>query len=289
MPRTSTRRAAALAITLALSASLTACGSKDDDKPAAVDTAEPVESTAPSATPAVTPSATASSSSKANGEIVVFAAASLTDTFTGLGKKFEAAHPGVKVKFQFASSATLATQITEAAPADVFAAASPATMKTVTDAGDAEGTPEVFVKNRLEIATPKDNPGKVTGLSDFTKKDLDIVLCAAAVPCGVAADKVFTAAGITPEVDSREADVKAVLAKVELGETDAALVYKTDVLAAEDKVTGIEFPEAEKAINDYPIVALKESKNADTAEAWVDYILSDEAQQVLEDAGFETA
>ncbi len=104
-------------------------------------------------------------------------------------------------------------------------------MKTVTDAGDADGDPEVFVKNRLEIATPKDNPGKVTGLADFTKKDLAIVLCAAAAPCGAAADKVFTAAGITPSVDSREADVKAVLTKVELGEADAALVYKTDVLA----------------------------------------------------------
>lgn len=286
MRRTFTRRAAALAVTVALSSSLTACGNKDDkaeDKPAPAAT----ESAEPSSEPSA--SATPSSTAQADGELTVFAAASLTETFTELGKKFEAAHPGVKIKFQFGSSATLATQITNGAPADVFAAASPATMKTVSDAGDAVGTPAVFVRNKLEIATPKENPGKVTGLNDFTKKDLDIVLCAVAVPCGAAAEKVFTAAGLTPEVDSREQDVKAVLTKVELGEADAALVYKTDVLAASDKVKGIEFPEAEKAINDYPIAALKDSKNADTAKSWVEYIQSGEAQKVLEDAGFESA
>jgi molybdate transport system substrate-binding protein len=278
-------RAAALAASLALLVPLAACGSRtggragDGPGPAATASSEPAPSSSPSAT----------ATSGSGGELTVFAAASLTEAFTELGKAFEAKHPGVGIKFQFGSSATLATQITNGAPADVFAAASPATMKTVTDAGDAQGTPVVFVKNRLEIATPKDNPGDVAGLADFTKKDLAIVLCAATVPCGTAADKVFTAAGITPEVDSREPDVKAVLTKVRLGEADAGLVYRTDVLAAGDEVKGIEFPEAEKAINDYPIVALKDSKNADTARDWVEFIGSDEARKVLQDAGFEAA
>jgi molybdate transport system substrate-binding protein len=285
MRRTANRRVAGLAATLALSVSLTACGSKSDTKVAGNPTPVAGDTVAPTSSPSASASATPNSA----GELTVFAAASLTETFTALGRKFEAAHPGVKVRFQFGSSATLATQITQGAPADVFAAASPATMKTVVDAGDAAGTPVVFVKNKLEIATPKDNPGNITGLEDFTKKDLAIVLCAPTVPCGAAADKVFTAAGITPEVDSREPDVKAVLTKIELGEADAGLVYKTDVLAAADKVKGIEFPDADKAINDYPIVTLKDAKPADTAKAWVDYITSAEALKMLKDAGFETA
>ncbi|MBA3741813.1 molybdate ABC transporter substrate-binding protein [Sporichthya sp.] len=262
------RRSCTVAAALALTLPLAACSDDDDvASPSGGDTPAP--------------------SSK---ELVVFAAASLTGTFTELGKTFEAAHPGTKVTFNFGSSGTLATQINEGAPADVFASASPATMKTVTDAGNGAGTAVTFVKNRLEIAVPTGNPGKVEGIEDFADDDLDIALCADTAPCGSAADKMFAAAKITPKPDTREADVKAVLTKVEAGEVDAALVYHTDVLAAADgKVESIEFDESDLAINDYLISALKDSDEADLAADWVEFIQTDDAQDVLTGAGFESA
>ncbi|GAB2634432.1 molybdate ABC transporter substrate-binding protein [Kribbella swartbergensis] len=218
-----------------------------------------------------------------SGTVNVFAAASLTGSFTQLGKDFEKAHPGVKVVFNFAGSSALAQQINQGAPADVFASAAPKNMDQVTD----RNTPATFARNRLEIAVPIGNPGKITGLEDFADKDRKIALCAAQVPCGAAADAVFKAVGITPQPDSLEQDVKAALTKVSLGEVDAALVYKTDVLAAKDKVEGIAFPEAGKAINEYPIATLTEAKNPDGAKAFVDYVLSDQGKAVLTTAGFE--
>src|SRR5262249_3149854 len=157
---------------------------------------------------------------------------------------------------------TLATQITEGAPADVFAAASPATMKTVTDAGLASA-PTVFVKNKLQIAVPPDNPAKVESLKDLTDPKVKVALCAEQVPCGAAAIKALDAAGLKITPVTLEQDVKATLTKVELGEVDAALVYQTDVLASAGKVTGIAFPEADQAINDYPIAALTKAPAAD--------------------------
>lgn len=223
------------------------------------------------------------------GQVVVFAAASLTESFTAIGKEFETAHPGAKVTFNFGASSTLALNITQGAPADVFAAASPATMNTVASGGDASGEPVVFVRNRLEIAVPKGNPAEVSGLADFAEPGLKIALCAKQVPCGAAAEKAFAAAGVTPKPDTYEQDVKATLSKVTLGEVDAALVYRTDVRAARDKVEGVEFPEAAKAINDYPIVTLKDAPNAEAAEAFVDFLRSDRARSALEAAGFEAA
>lgn len=217
--------------------------------------------------------------------LTVFAAASLTEAFGTIGKAFEAAHPGTTVTFSFGASSALAQQVVTGAPADVFAAASPATMKTVTDAGDAV-TPQVFARNTLEIAVPPDNPGKVTGLADFTKAPLTIALCAPQVPCGTAATKVFTAAGLTPRPDTLEQDVKAALSKVELGEVDVALVYRTDVRAAGPKVRGIAFPEAAEAVNDYPLVTLSGAPHKATADAFVAYVLSPDGQKALADAGF---
>jgi molybdate transport system substrate-binding protein len=237
-------------------------------------------------TPASSNSPSSSSSSNStpalSGSITVFAAASLTGTFTQLAKDFEAAHPGVKVNFNFAGSSALAKQINEGAPADVFASAAPKNMDDVKD----KGTPTNFVSNTLEIAVPKGNPGKITGLKDFADKSKKIALCAPQVPCGAAAEKVFKATGITAQPDSLEQDVKAALTKVGLGEVDAALVYKTDVLSAKDKVDGIEFPEASKAVNEYPIATLTKAPNADGAKAFVDYVLSDKGKAVLSAAGF---
>ncbi|GAA1596280.1 molybdate ABC transporter substrate-binding protein [Kribbella sancticallisti] len=218
-----------------------------------------------------------------SGTVTVFAAASLTGTFSRLGKDFEAAHPGVKVVFNFAGSSALAQQINQGAPADVFAPAAQKNLEQVAD----RGTAATFVRNRLEIAVPKGNPGKVTGLKDFADQDRKIALCAEQVPCGAAARKVFEAAKITPSPDTLEQDVKAALTKVGLGEVDAALVYKTDVLAAKDKVEGIEFPEAAQAVNDYPIAALTKAKNPGGAQAFVEFVLSPQAKPTLTAAGFE--
>ncbi|MFD9733149.1 molybdate ABC transporter substrate-binding protein [Umezawaea sp. NPDC059074] len=235
----------------------------------------------------VAPSASPTSSAPAvTGALTVFAAASLTESFTQLGKDFEAANPGVKVTFNFAGSSALATQINSGAPADVFASAAPANMKTVSDAGGITGTATTFVKNKLEIAVPKGNPAKITGLADFGKADLKIALCAEQVPCGAAAKKVFETAGITAAPDTLEQDVKAVLTKVKLGEVDAALVYKTDVKSAGGDVEGIEFPESDKAVNDYPIAPLAKAPNAAAAKAFVDFVLSAKGVSVLSAAGF---
>jgi molybdate transport system substrate-binding protein len=223
--------------------------------------------------------------SSAGGSITVLAAASLTEAFTQIGKDFEVENAGSTVIFSFGSSATLATQIVQGAPADVFAAASPATMKTVTTAG-AANSPTDFVSNTLEIAVVNGNPRKITGLQDFGDESKRIALCAPQVPCGTAAVKAFAAAKIVPKPDTLEQDVKAALQKVASDEVDAAMVYKTDVIAAADEVDGIAFSEAQQAINTYPIAILKESKNPALAKAFVDYVLSPEGQAVLAKAGF---
>ena len=222
-----------------------------------------------------------------SGTVVVLAAASLTESFTELGAIFEAAHPGSTVSFSFAASSELATQVEQGAPADVFASASPATMALVVGKGDTAAAPITIARNSLEIVVPAGNPADVTGLNDFARTSLTIALCAPEVPCGAATDQAFSAAGVTPAPDTLEADVKATLSKVTLGEVDAALVYRTDVLAAGDKVEGIEFPEATEAVNDYPIAVLRDAPNAVAAEAFVDLVLSAEGSRTLSKAGFD--
>lgn len=260
-----------LALTAAAALSLAGCGSSDQGAT--------TETTTESA-------ATDSATSTVGGEIVVFAAASLTESFTRIGEDFQAANPDAKVTFNFAGSSALATQINQGAPVDVFASAAPKNMTDVTDTGAITDSPTTFVTNTLDIAVPAGNPGKITGLADFAKPDLTIALCAEQVPCGAASKKVFEAAGLTAAPDTLEQDVKAVLSKVSLGEVDAALVYKTDVLAAGDKVEGIEFPESAEAVNEYPIAACAEAPNPDGAKAFVDYVLSEKGKAVLTAAGF---
>ncbi|WP_328757889.1 molybdate ABC transporter substrate-binding protein [Streptomyces sp. NBC_00271] len=228
----------------------------------------------------------ASSSPKLSGTVTVFAAASLKESFTTLGKEFEKANPGTKVTFNFGGSDTLAASITGGAPADVFAAASPKTMAIVTDKKDAATTPATFVRNQLEIATLPGNPDKVASLKDLTKSGLKVVLCDKTVPCGAAAQKALDASKLKLTPASYEQDVKSALTKVELKEADAAVVYKTDVKAAGDKVEGVEFPESAKAINDYPIALLKDAPNAEAAKAFIALVQSAEGQKVLTAAGF---
>ncbi|MFF8405253.1 molybdate ABC transporter substrate-binding protein [Streptomyces sp. NPDC015684] len=227
-----------------------------------------------------------SASPKLSGTVTVFAAASLKESFTTLGKEFEKQHPGTKVSFNFGGSDALAASITSGAPADVFAAASPKTMAIVTDKKDAVGAPATFVRNQLEIATVPGNPHKVASLKDLTKSGLKVVLCDKTVPCGAAAQKALDASSLKLTPVSYEQDVKGALNKVQLKEADAAVVYKTDVKAAGGKVEGVEFPESAKAINDYPIALLKNAEHAQTAKAFIALVRSAEGQQVLSKAGF---
>jgi molybdate transport system substrate-binding protein len=217
------------------------------------------------------------------GTVTVFAAASLTETFEEIADAFAEQHPSVEIVFSFGGSSTLAEQIVQGAPVDVFAAASPATMKTVTDAGLNRSDPQDFATNTLEIATPPDNPGAIDSLDDFANPDLDIAVCAVEVPCGAAAAKAFAAAEITPTVDTYEQDVKAVLTKVKLDEVDGGMVYHTDVLASGSDVLGVEFDEAASAVNVYPIATISDS---DAAAAFLAFVLSMKGQSILGAAGF---
>jgi molybdate transport system substrate-binding protein len=239
-----------------------------------------------SGAPSTSASPSVSSSPKVSGTVVVFAAASLKESFTTLGKEFETAYPGTKVQFDFGGSDTLAAGITGGAPADVFAAASPKTMKTVTDAGDGIGTPSTFVRNRLEIATLPGNPQHISSLKDLTRSGLKVALCAKTVPCGSAAQTALTASGLKLTPVTYEQDVKSALTKVELREVDAAVVYRTDVGSAGGKVAGVDFPEAAKAINAYPIEALKGAPNPVGAQAFIALVKSAEGHKVLTQAGF---
>jgi len=232
-------------------------------------------------------SATGAASTGVHGKITVLAAASLTESFDRIGQDFQAAHPGTTVTFSFAGSSQLAQQITSGAPADVFASASPATMKTVTDAGDNSGTPVVFVRNQLVIAVPKGNPRGIRTLADLTRPGLKVALCARQVPCGAAAHTALDASGLRLTPVTEEQDVKSALSKVKLGEVDAALVYRTDVHSAAADVDGIEFPESAKAINDYPIVALKTAPNPSGAAAFVAFVQTPAELKVLSDVGFQ--
>jgi len=233
-----------------------------------------------------TASTSPSSSASVSGDITVLAAASLTGSFTTLGQQFEAAHPGVQVTLSFAASSALATQITSGAPADVFASASSTTMDAVVAAG-AAASPTTFAKNVMEIAVPPANPGKVTGVSSLAGTAVKTALCQPQVPCGSTAQKVFTNAGVTVTPVTLEPDVKSVLSKVQLGEVDAGVVYVTDVLAAGEKVKGVEIPADVNASTSYPIAALTKSANAATAAAFVQYVLSPAGASVLTAAGFQ--
>jgi len=144
----------------------------------------------------------------------------------------------------------------------------------------------VFATNRMELAVPPTNPGKVTGLDDLTDAATTTALCQPQVPCGATAAKVFANAGIAVRPVTLEPDVKSVLSKVQLGEVDAGVVYVTDVKAAGDKVKGVEIADDVNASTDYPIAPLLHSAQPDVAAAFVDWVLSPDGQSVLSAAGF---
>lgn len=218
--------------------------------------------------------------------VTVFAAASLKTTFTTLGTTFEASHPGVTVVLNVAGSQALAEQLIQGASADVFASANEANMATVTAAGLNAAPPRTFARNTLAIAVPPDNPADVTSFKDLARPGLKLVVCAPVVPCGAAAVKIQRATGVALTPVSEEQSVSDVLAKVESGEADAGLVYRTDVLAARGRVLDVPFPEAASVGNDNSIVALRSGGRAALGQQFVELVLNPDGQKVLADAGF---
>lgn len=216
--------------------------------------------------------------------ITVLAASSLTGPFTELGKEFEKDHSGVTVKFAFDSSATLAQQATQGAPADVLATADTETMAGAKSAQ--ASAPQDFATNIMVLAVPSSNPGNVTSFSDLDRSAVKYVVCVPTAPCGKIGQALIDQNHITGKPVSQEVDVKSVLAKLTEGEADAGIVYTTDAVAAGDQVTSLPIPGSEKQVTTYPIVALKQSKDADLAQDFVDLVTGSAGQQILRQAGF---
>jgi molybdate transport system substrate-binding protein len=232
------------------------------------------------------PAGSGSATSQLSGTVTVFAAASLKATFTQLAHDFEAKNPGTKVTLSFAGSSDLATQITQGAPADVFASADTRNMAKLADAGLLDGTAANFATNILQIAVPPSNPASIATFADLARPGVKVVVCASQVPCGAAADTVEKTAGVTLAPVSEESSVTDVLGKVTSGEADAGLVYVSDVKGAGDTVKGIPFDEASKAVTTYPIATVGLSRNKDLAEAFIAMVAGDEGRKTLSAAGF---
>jgi molybdate transport system substrate-binding protein len=277
-----------LSLTLLLALFLTACGTAVTP----VATAVPATATEPpTSVPTVAPTSTPEPLT-----LTVFAASSLTDAFTEIGRNFEAANPGVTVTLNFAGSQALRTQIEQGAPADVFASASGKEMDAlVTGKFVAEGTPQIFLTNKLVVILPANNPANLEKLEDLAKPGIKLILAAEAVPVGnyarQALDKMNGSFGadfkdkVLANVVSNEDNVKQVVAKVQLGEADAGIVYISDTVAAPDLKT-VEIPAELNVIAKYPVAPLANSTNAELAKAFVDYVLSVEGQAILQKWGF---
>ncbi|MFC5248140.1 molybdate ABC transporter substrate-binding protein [Streptomyces nigrescens] len=258
------RRAAAALVTAALLVPLAACGGNDDGKKDKG--AEKSGGAAPKA------------------DLTVLAASSLTDVFKKAGAVYEKDHPGTKLNFSFAGSQELAAQVREGAPADAVVTADTKTMDGIkVDVG----TPTVIAKNRLVIVTGEGNPKKIGSLKDLADSKLKVVLAASQVPVGRYSKQVLDAQKLNVKPVSQEPNVRAVLSKVELGEADAGLVYKTDAATAPKKVDAVDIPDAQNAVASYPAASLKMSQHAEAAAAFVKWLSTPEAQQILQRAGFQ--
>ncbi|MER7521190.1 molybdate ABC transporter substrate-binding protein [Streptomyces sp. NPDC126499] len=261
------RRTAAAVLAAALLVPLAACSSSDAGRK---DTGGAKSSGSSSGAPAAS--------------LTVLAAASLTDVFKTAGAAYEKSHSGTKLTFSFAGSQELVAQVSQGSPADVLVTADTKSMdKVKADTG----APAIIAKNRLVIATGEGNPHKIAALKDLAGTRLKVVLAAPEVPAGKYSKQILDAQRITVKPVSQEPNVRAVLSKVELGEADAGLVYRTDAESAEDKVDAVEIPDAQNAIAQYPAATLKDSKNAEAAAAFVAWLSSPEGQEILQDAGFQ--
>ena len=224
--------------------------------------------------------------SSSSNKIIVFAAASLKKSFTEIAQQFKTDNAGTDVEFSFAGSSDLVAQLSQGAPADVFASADTTNMDKAARAGLLAGNPVNFASNTLTIAVAPGNPKNITSFQDLAKPGLSVVVCAPQVPCGSATRKVEQATGVKLAPVSEESSVTDVLNKVLTGQADAGLVYGTDALAVGSKVTSVPFLESAAAVNTYPIAVLKESKNADLARKFVEAVTGAAGQNVLTAAGF---
>jgi len=246
---------------------LTACGSTDKaSSPAGTTTTQAGETT-----------------------LVVFAAASLKAAFTEIGEQFKTDNAGASVDFSFAGSSDLVTQLSQGAPADVFASADTRNMDKATTAGLIDGTPVNFATNTLTIVVAPGNPKGINSFGDLAKPGVGVVICAEPVPCGGATKKVEQVTRVTLAPLSEESSVTDVLTKVTSGQADAGVVYVTDAKSAGDKVTEVPFPESAQAVNTYPIAVLKQTKNAELANKFVDLVTGEAGQKALAKEGFAPA
>jgi molybdate transport system substrate-binding protein len=218
--------------------------------------------------------------------VVVFAAASLTDVFSDIERAFEAAHPELDAVVSLGASSTLREQVLDGAPADVIATAGQPVMDQLVDAGVIDGPPIVFGANRLSLAVPAGNPGRVTGVDDLADPELLIGLCDEAVPCGALAREALATVGVVPSLDTAEPDVRALLAKLAAGELDAGLVYATDIAAANGAVTAIDLPAPAALGLDYPAAVLASGPNPAGARTFVEFVTSPAGRDVLVAGGF---
>ncbi|MGI5358857.1 molybdate ABC transporter substrate-binding protein [Streptomyces sp. CA-252508] len=263
MPPTPTRRAATAVLAAALLAPLAACAGD-------AGTAAPApRSAGPTAPPA---------------DLTVLAAASLTNVFRTAGAAYEKSRPGTRITFSFAGSQELVAQVGQGVPADALVTADTRSMDLVK--GDT-GTPTVIARNRLVIATAEGNPRKIATLKDLGDPRLKVVLAAPEVPAGKYSRKILDAQKVAVEPVSQEPSVRAVLSKVELGEADAGLVYRTDAATAADKVDAVTIPDAQNAVAAYPAAVLKGSAHTEAAAAFVAWLSGPEAQKIFKEAGFQ--
>ena len=257
------KRFAALAFTATLSIALaTGCGSETQSGPQSTTVGE------------------------GSTNLVVFAAASLKQSFTDIAEQFKTDNPDTTVEFSFAGSSDLVTQLEQGAKADVFASADTKNMDKAAKANLLAGSPVNFASNTLTIAVAPGNPKQITGFRDLTRAGLNVVVCAPQVPCGSATEKIETATNVQLNPVSEESSVTDVLNKVTSGEADAGLVYVTDVKGAGAKVDAVAFPETTDAVNIYPIASLAGSANAELAQKFVDFVVGEQGQKALDAAGF---
>lgn len=224
-------------------------------------------------------------SGELSGAVTVLAASSLTESFNDIGRRFQVLHPQVSVSFSFGASSTLVQQVNAGAPADVLAAADGVTMQEAVKAGSVS-RPTVFAHNRLTIVVGKGNPKSVRSLADLSRSGMIVVLCAPEVPCGSFAAQVLEKAAVKVTPKSLEANVKAVVSKVTLGEADAGIVYTTDVQAAGTSVEGVAIPDGQNVVAGYPIAAVKRAPDPTLAQAFVEFVLGPDGQDALRSAGF---
>ena len=265
-----------LAVMLGLVAA--ACGSDSD--------ASSSTTSAPTTAAATAAAAPTTTVPAVKGDITVFAAASLTDSFKEIGAAFTKANPGATATFSFDASSALVQQITQGAPADVFASADTANMDKLTTPGLNGSAPVVFATNLLAVIVPKGNPKGIIGVADLANPDLKVVICAPEVPCGKYAAQIFTSAAVTVTPVSLEQNVKGVVTKVTAGEADAGIVYTTDVKAAGDAAVAVAIPADINVVAQYPIASVKTSSKPDVDAACISFLTGTEGQAILAKYGF---